>query len=124
MFANQASRSASVSASPVKVLTISMPSPLAMTDGAAEALLALRRLELGVRAEADRIQAEIVQLLLDIGDLPVGRGVGIDVLEPALDRADLAVAIPGGGQPFECLLQAVRGEDDGRAEDRRVFRHC
>lgn len=84
---------------------------------AAKALFAFFCLKLGVPGNADRIQAKIGEFGLDAVQLGVGHGVRVDVLEPALDRADLAVAVAGLRQTLQRLIDREGGKDDGRAQD-------
>src|SRR5215207_8536355 len=67
-------------------------------DGPSEPGRALVGLQLRVPTEADRLQAEIRQFVPNAVDLPSSNHVRIDVLEPALDSADLAGAITGTGK--------------------------
>jgi hypothetical protein len=85
-------------------------------EGAGEARRPSGGLQLSVAAQADRFEPEIGELPLDARDLRVGDGVGIDVLEPAFDRADLAGVVAGGGKSFERLVDRIGGENDRRTE--------
>ncbi len=60
-------------------------------------------------------------LRLDAVELGIGDGIRVDVLEPALDRADLAVAVARLGKPLQRRIDRQRGKDDRRTQNQIVW---